>query len=199
MAQTKNKYAFDRDYYENLAKTVSFDGNAARKLDAVQNEMNDSAYEYDEYDDTEAYEEYEEYVTVQDPESSEAVEQTSAEQQSVKEDVIRKTRYVVKTDFFRLVIVTCVFGALVSSAIYMLMLQSKVVQTKKQITSSEKILSDALALNSSLSAQLDTNVDRNYIYNVAVGRLGMVYPDNNRVTTYEVADSDHVRQYGQFK
>lgn len=196
MAQTKSKYAFDREYYENLAKTASFDGNAARKLGVASFEEElfeeDEGYEYDESLYEEEYEE--EYWE----DEQEAFEQTAPKTEN-KTEQARKVKYVVRFNLFKAVLMAGLFGILVSSAVYMLRLQSDLVQTDKMIASAERVLSDAEAMNCSLRAKLDTNLDRNYIYNVAVGRLGMVYPDNNRIATYEVADPDYVRQYGQFR
>jgi hypothetical protein len=45
-----------------------------------------------------------------------------------------------------------------------------------------------------LSSALDTEISRNYIYTVAVAKLGMVYPDNNQVVYYEPAEEGYVRQ-----
>lgn len=204
MAQTKNKYAFDREYYTNLAKSVSFDGNAARRLDvasydeALDDEVYDESDAIEEYDEYEDYEEYGQEA-YEEPEREEETEINVVQKTENETSKAPKTKYVVRFDLLKLLVLTCVFGVLTGSSVYLLRLQSEYVQMGKQITASEKVLSDASALNCSLRAKLDTSVDRNYIYNVAVGRLGMVFPDNNRIATYELADSDHVRQYGQFR
>lgn len=192
MAQNRNKYAFDREYYENLAKNVSYDGNAARKLDVAPLEEDlwedEEAYAYEESADIEEYKE----------EETESYEETVQETQK-NTGKARKTKYVVRFNLFKVAVIAGLFGVLTGSAVYMLRLQSDLVQTNKMIASAEAVLADAEALNCSLRTKLDTNLDRNYIYNVAVGRLGMVYPDNNKIATYEVADPDYVRQYGQFR
>ena len=42
---------------------------------------------------------------------------------------------------------------------------------------------------------IDTAVDLNYIYKVAVEELGMVYPNKNEVITYKSGSESYVRQY----
>ena len=37
--------------------------------------------------------------------------------------------------------------------------------------------------------------DLDYVYSIAVNELGMVYPNNNEVITFEAADDSYVRQY----
>lgn len=49
--------------------------------------------------------------------------------------------------------------------------------------------------NDALEQSIDTSVDLAYVYNAAVGRLGMVHAGQNNVISYEKTESEYVRQY----
>lgn len=76
-----------------------------------------------------------------------------------------------------------------------LQLQMKVSSMEKSIVSMEKNLITLTNENDAAYASIDTQIDLDYIYQVAVSELGMVYPNNNEVITYESNDVGYVRQY----
>lgn len=49
--------------------------------------------------------------------------------------------------------------------------------------------------NDALEQSIDTSVDLAYVYNTAVGKLGMVHAGQENVVTYEKTESEYVRQY----
>ena len=51
--------------------------------------------------------------------------------------------------------------------------------------------------NDALEQSIDTSVDLNYVYQVAVGKLGMVYAGQDNVIRYDKTESQYVRQYEQ--
>ncbi|MBR5731936.1 MAG: hypothetical protein IKX80_00670 [Lachnospiraceae bacterium] len=187
MAQKTNKYAYNRNYYSNLNRGNAFNGNAARQLAVVPDE-----YEEDEELMFEAEPEYEQ------PEREERSRRNARperrpeyEQQKAPKT---KVRYRVKIGLLPVMVFAVAIAALLSSAFGYLEVQSKINQADKQIRIAQTKLADVEALNASLSSALDTEIDRNYIYTVAVARLGMVYPDKNQVVYYEPAEEGYVRQ-----
>lgn len=187
MAQKTNKYAYNRNYYSNLNRGNAFNGNAARQLAVVSDE-----YEEDEELMFEAEPDYEQ------PEREERSRRNARperrpeyEQQKAPKT---KVRYRVKVGLLPVMVFAVAIAALLSSAFGYLEVQSKINQADKQIRIAQTKLADVEALNASLSSALDTEIDRNYIYTVAVARLGMVYPDKNQVVYYEPAEEGYVRQ-----
>lgn len=76
-----------------------------------------------------------------------------------------------------------------------LQLQSDVVKLEKDIISMESTLSAIKNENDAVSQQLNSSYDLEYVYQVAVSDLGMVYPNNNTMITYKSSDEGYVRQY----
>ncbi len=190
MAQKTNKYAYNRNYYYNLNRGNAFNGNAARQLAVVPDE-----YEEDEELMFEAESE------IEYPEREERRRGRAARPErrhdyapETKSEPRPKVRYRVKVGLLPVMVFAVAIAALLSSAFGYLEVQSKINQAEKQIKISQAKLDDVEALNASLSSALDTEIDRNYIYTVAVARLGMVYPDKNQVVYYEPAEEGYVRQ-----
>lgn len=177
-----NKFAYNKNYYMELAKKNTYDGNAVRKLDyADPDEELLEEEEYDEYlEEQSAYEEV--YRTEQES-------QASAE----KKQKVRLRR-VVKIDAVFVLMFIASVCAVVFYSYKMLRIESDIDVIERQISKAEMKLDDVNALNASLSDELDTAIDRNYIYNVAVQRFNMVYPNDNMILTYKAVDSGYVRQ-----
>ena len=177
MAKT-SKYAYDKHYYESLYKQA-FNGNAARNLDE---EKEEDLYDIDtnEEDFAEPSQHYERYT-----------------ESSIKSEPVVKTHRKIDINIVYTITMIAAVCVLLISAFRMLETKSDITQTEKKITLAKNELADVNALNESLKASLDTQLDRNYIYSVAVGKLGMVYPNNNKVISYESAGSGHVRQLAQ--
>ncbi len=174
MAKT-SKYAYDKHYYESLYKQT-FNGNAVRKLDAEEEE---ALYDIDTYEEDYAQpsQHYEKYTET-----------------AVKSEPVVKTHRKIDINIVYTITMIAAVCVLLVSAFRMLETKSDITQTEKKIAIAKNELADVNALNESLKASLDTQLDRNYIYSVAVGKLGMVYPNNNKVIGYESAGSGHVRQ-----
>jgi cell division protein FtsB len=49
--------------------------------------------------------------------------------------------------------------------------------------------------NDAAKEMIKTDYDLDYVYHEAVEKLGMVYPNKNKVITYKSSDDDYVRQY----
>lgn len=64
----------------------------------------------------------------------------------------------------------------------------KVLETKLEKLKTE---------NDALEQSIDTSVDLNYVYNVAINKLGMVHAGAENVIKYDKTESQYVRQYEQ--
>lgn len=77
-----------------------------------------------------------------------------------------------------------------------LKVQSDVVQLNKTISSLETQISGLEKENNALAAVLENEqYDLETVYQMAVGVLGMVYPNNNEVIYYNNEPEGYVRQY----
>ncbi len=100
-------------------------------------------------------------------------------------------------DFISMVFLATAIVATLYICITYLQLQADIVQLDKQIGALEATLDDAARENEAFELSLDaTAPDLEYIYNTAVGSLGMVYPNNNEVIFYSSGDEGYYRQYG---
>ena len=179
MAKT-SKYAFDKRYYTGLYHQ-SFNGNAVKKFDLLEEledeELEDELLGANEADYSEPSQHYERHIEVEN-------------EREVRIKVHRK----IDINVFYMITMIAAVCVLLVSAFKMLETKSDITQTEKKIAIAKNELADINALNESLKASLDTQLDRNYIYSMAVGKLGMVYPNNNKVLYYEPADNGYVRQ-----
>ncbi|MBQ8799763.1 MAG: hypothetical protein IJZ55_09385 [Lachnospiraceae bacterium] len=76
-----------------------------------------------------------------------------------------------------------------------LQVQGNIVQLERDVMVMEQELDIMLAKNDALEDGLNGQVDWEQVYLTAVGELGMVYPNNNEVITYESRETGHVIQY----
>lgn len=74
-------------------------------------------------------------------------------------------------------------------------IQAEVASLNKNITQTEKELSNLKGENRIQKAQLDASVDLNEIYDVATKELGMVIPNDEQVIYFESIKSGFVKQY----
>ena len=76
-----------------------------------------------------------------------------------------------------------------------LTLRSSVDMHLASIRKMETALETIRTENDALEQSIDTSVDLAHVYNVAVGKLGMVHAGQENVVTYEKTESEYVRQY----
>ena len=183
----KNKFTYDRNYYENMDK-VHVAGTAARDLNAIE-------YEEDFFENGEAFdEEYSEYDFETSPKKRETVKPeiyTEPRRGSRKE----KVKVFYKFRLFTLLMTVVSLGALVLASYRYIEVRAEITQANKKIEVAKTELKDIQNKNSALMSQLDVEMDRNYIYAMAVGKLGMKYPKENDIIYYTKADEGYVRQY----
>ncbi|MDF2907193.1 MAG: putative rane protein [Herbinix sp.] len=98
-------------------------------------------------------------------------------------------------NFASLIVLTVAIIATVYVCVDYLMLQNQVSQMDKSIIKLEKELTVLTNENDASYEAIDTAINLDYIYQVAVEELGMVYPNKNEVITYKSSSSNYVRQY----
>lgn len=100
-------------------------------------------------------------------------------------------------NFFGMVMLA---GALLSTVylcIDYLQLRAESTRLDKSIAALESELGMMLDANRAMTNSIASDVDLERIYQMAVGEMGMVFPNNNEVLVYDPADSGYVRQYAR--
>lgn len=120
---------------------------------------------------------------------------------------VRKTRNTPKPsrkpavsrgiNFVSMLVLTLAIGVTLFVCIEYLTMQSKIVQIDKEIINLEKDLTKLQDTNNIIKNTLAASIDLDNVYEVAVGELGMVYPNKNKVITYKKNNVGYVRQYGE--
>ena len=72
--------------------------------------------------------------------------------------------------------------------------QSNMRQTDKTIVSLESELKDITDKNNATEAKLNAKVDLERIYEIAVGELGMVFPNKNEIINYPMDYHSYMQQ-----
>lgn len=98
-------------------------------------------------------------------------------------------------NFASLLVLTAAIIATLYVCVDFLKLQTEVSKMEKSIKTMEKDLTTLTNENDAAYASIDTSLDLKEVYKIAVEELGMVYPNNNEVITYQGSDEDYVRQY----
>ncbi|MCR5830410.1 MAG: hypothetical protein K6F93_08715 [Lachnospiraceae bacterium] len=203
----RNRFAFDRDYYNRIAAKY-VNGSSAKDY-ALNDDNEDDLEKYltatyaPEYMETysgtsvrretaRTYAQPARKISEELPERTAPRENTSGETKHVTKI---KTRYLIRFKLFRTACVAALIVLVVQVSLNLLSLKSDVNLIDKELSDAKITLEDVNSYNESLLGQLDISYDRNYIYNVAVGKLGMVYPKDNAVVYYKAADTSHVIQY----
>ncbi len=107
----------------------------------------------------------------------------------------KKTTAFSGINLASLMVLTVATAISVFVCVEYLQLQMKVSSMEKSIVTMEKKLITLTNENNAAYASIDTQIDLDYIYQVAVGELGMVYPNKNEIITYQSNDDGYVRQY----
>lgn len=108
----------------------------------------------------------------------------------------RQRRTGIGADIASMFLLAVTICATVYLCISYLMVQSDITQLDKSISALEKKITNVSKENDAVQAVLDNEItDLDYIYQIAVGVLGMVYPNNNEVVYYEQEDTGYFRQY----
>lgn len=73
-------------------------------------------------------------------------------------------------------------------------LQASITTKTEFITSQEKILNNMKVDNDEELSRINSRIDLEEIKRVAIGELGMVYPKEGQIITYEKVEYDYVRK-----
>ncbi len=92
-------------------------------------------------------------------------------------------------------VLTIAIVATLYFCIEFLMLQHEVTNMEKDIVKKEQQLISIRNENDAAYEQINMVYDLDYVYRVAVEELGMVYPNNNQIITFEKVEESYVRQY----
>lgn len=109
--------------------------------------------------------------------------------------VHRQPRGMAGMNFATLLVLTVAIIATLYACVQYLQLQTDVSQLDKTIASLEKELAVLSSQNDAAFEAIKPSYDLDHVYQVAVEELGMVYPNENLVITYQSSDESYVRQY----
>ncbi len=97
-------------------------------------------------------------------------------------------------DFVSMAFLTIVMGITLFVCLEYLNVQSNMRQTDKTIVSLESELKDIADKNNAAEAKLNDKVDLERIYEIAVGELGMVFPNKNEIINYPMDYHSYMQQ-----
>lgn len=150
-------------------RTSYVEGNTARKVNAVPE--------------------------VRRPERTSPVVDPRREQPSPRRQERKQPKQLSSINMASLLVLTAAIITTLYFCVEYLQLQSEVSRLEKAIVVKEENLISIKNINDTVNEQINSNYDLDYVYKVAVGELGMVYPNNNTVITYQSSDEGYVRQY----
>ncbi len=108
---------------------------------------------------------------------------------------VKKAKRVPALNLMSLLFLIGVIALTLYTCISYLEAQADITLMEREIRSLENQLSETQKKNDAMLASINEALDLDYIYSVAVGELGMVYPNENTVIQYEAPESGYVRQY----
>jgi len=183
----RNKFSYDRNYYENLNSAPTEGTSAVQIEEEVRIE--------DFYDDpeifTEEYTEHDFESTSPRRGYAERVETYPNAEVRVREKTKRKYNF----SFLSILMLVVSLVAIVGASYRYIAARAELIQANKRIASAENDLKDIKNKNNALMKKLEVETDRNYIYTVAVSKLHMIYPKENNTIYYETPTEGYVRQY----
>ena len=184
----KNKFSYDRNYYENV-RTAQVVGSAAKKLEAQEE------YEEDFFEDSELFtEEYSEH-DFESTSPRKKAEPIRDIRPSARPNERVKIKKKYNFGFIELLMLVVALVAVVHAVYGYIETKAAITQANKNIQAAKQELTDIQNKNEALIRNLDVETDRNYIYTVAVSKLNMIYPKENDTIYYETPSDGYVRQY----
>jgi cell division protein FtsL len=76
-----------------------------------------------------------------------------------------------------------------------LKLQTQITSAKSEVASLEAQLTQLREDNDEYYSQVSSDINFDNIRNTAIGKLGMKYPKDEQILTYETEGKSYVRQY----
>ena len=121
------------------------------------------------------------------------------QQQIARPRVVEQPKHAPKLshgiDFLSMTLLVAAMAITLYLCYNYLQVQGNIVQLDRDMLVLEQELTTLKAENAALEDGLNGQVDWEEVYLTAVGELGMVYPNNNEVITYESTERGHVIQY----
>ncbi len=90
-----------------------------------------------------------------------------------------------------LVLAMCVAGYVL---IHYIQLQADITTATERIASQEKELNNLKVANDEELSRITSSIDMEEVKRVAIGELGMVYPQEGQIITYSNEGKDYVRK-----
>lgn len=106
----------------------------------------------------------------------------------------RKGLQVAMNPAFAVFLALSVVATLAVCAL-LLTMQAKVTNQNKMITRLQSEVEVLREDNNAYEARINSGVDLEYIRDVAINQLGMIYPAEGQVVYYDLTESDYVRQF----
>lgn len=98
-------------------------------------------------------------------------------------------------DLFSAVLLTASLACILVFALGYLTLSARITEAKADVSALTREYNEIKTDNDGIYAEIDASVDIGYVYETAVTELGMVYPDDNQIVTYELEKEGYVKQY----
>ena len=125
----------------------------------------------------------------------ERVERPVREERRVNERISRNTRRARAFDLKYTIALVVATVFLFVSCINMLTLQADITEQRREIAALESNLASLADTNNETSKRLESSVNLTEVYDIATKDLGMVYPQNGQVVSYEASNPDYVKQF----
>lgn len=129
------------------------------------------------------------------PDRPRRVAPTPQRREEVRRQVYRQPRGLNSIGKASLFVLTIAIAATLYFCIEFLMLQHQVSKMESDIVSMERSLAIMRNENDAAYEQINMVYDLDYVYSIAVNDLGMVYPNNNEIITFDKTEESYVRQY----
>lgn len=125
----------------------------------------------------------------------ERVERPVREERRVNERISRNTRRARAFDLKYTMALTVATVFLFVSCVNMLTLQADITEQRREIATLERNLESLIDTNNETGKRLESSVDLTKVYDTAIKELGMVYPKNGQIVSYEATNPDYVKQF----
>lgn len=100
-------------------------------------------------------------------------------------------------DFVTMLMLCAALFVCAYTAIGYLRISSECIELDKKITNLTTEYNSLLDSNNNRLDAIVAETDFNKIYDYAVGKLGMVYPNENKIITFDMNEDGYVRQYAE--
>lgn len=124
-------------------------------------------------------------------------------EKSKNPQIARRDRPVTKKivgrgiDFASMAFLSVVMIVTLFVCVEYLKMQSDTLQMDKTIIALEGDLKAITDKNNAVEIGLETKIDFEEVYQIAVGELGMVFPNKNEIINYEMEFRSHMQQNGE--